>query len=88
MMERQLYANKTPSRTNFISVEFLPESTKQDPFLIAANTGALLKFNLPTGSAMNVAELFALVLLHGYQKPERNFSYKRLKQAFHATVSR
>lgn len=58
MMERQLYANKTPSRTNFISAKFLPESTKQDPFLIPANTGALLKFNLPTGTAMNVAELF------------------------------
>lgn len=70
MMERQLYANKTSSRTNLISAEFLPESTKQDSFLTAPNSGALLKFILSTGTAMNVAELFALVLLHRYQKPE------------------
>lgn len=88
MMERQLYANKTSSRTNLISAEFLPESTKQDFFLTAPNSGALLKFILSTGTAMNVAELFALVLLHRYQKPEWNFSCKRLKQAVHATVSR
>lgn len=70
MMERQLYANKTPSRTKFISAEFLSESTKQDPLLTAANTVASLKFHLSTGTAMNVAELSVQVLLHGYQKPE------------------
>lgn len=51
MMERQLYANTPPSRAKFISAEFLPESTKQDSFLTATNTGALLKFNLPAGTA-------------------------------------